>query len=173
MTQGDGKRQLSDKSEVAIDPRAKSALEALVAKEHHKKVRKKLFRRCCFILFVLVMASLIPLFYCSVIIGTNYETILLKQYPRMTEKTVRTAVIIDSWYLKITGPILEALDGKGSLKPRRAVNALGMESTRDGGGDPEKIRNLKETVAASLIKSPKGMAFAVYELPPKKSATAE
>jgi hypothetical protein len=170
MSQSEGNRPPSSMKmkEVKLNPNVQSALDRLIAKELKRKVRLKWGKRTIVLFLILVAAPFVFSFYCCNIIGTNYEAIIIRQYPLFTEKMVRAAVITDKWYMKALSPILIKIRNKEYVDNRRAVIELGLEMTSAGEIDQEKIRELREVVAVSLNKSPGGVAFAVYELPPKK-----
>jgi hypothetical protein len=147
-------------------------VQTLVEKERRKTFRHKLVRLTAVLILVLTALPRLFNFYCRQIIGTNYETIVIRTFPLFTEKMVRAAVITDSWYMKASGPLLSRTSDREQIEFRRAVIELGLEKTGDGQRDTQKIRNLKDTVAATLAGLPdprqKVIAFAVYELPPRK-----
>jgi hypothetical protein len=168
MTLGESKYTTSGKDRINIDPNAQAAFEKLVAREQKSKTSKKIVG---FSIILLIVLAAIPWsfgFYCSQIIGTNYETVILRKYPDFTEKMIRTAVITDKWYLDTFGPILNKINSKEDIEQRRAVIELGLETTSEKESDSEKVQNLRAIVAAALLKSPSGVAFAVYEHPPRK-----
>lgn len=168
MNPGESKYTSSDKDRITIDPNAQLALEQLVARERHRKRRHKIIGFSMALLFILVALPWSFDFYCSNIIGTNYEVIITLKYPNFTDKMIRAAVITDRSYLSIFGPILEKIHSKEEIKLRKAVIELGLESTSETNRDMEKVQNLRAVVGASLPESPRGIAFAVYEHPPKK-----
>ncbi len=169
MNPGESKYTSSGKDRVNIDPNAQMAFEKLVAKEQKSRTRKRIIG---FLVVLLIITAALPWsfsFYCSQIIGSNYEVIILRKYPGFTEKIIRAAVITDNWYLNAFSPILNKINSKEDIEQRKAVIELGLEATSEREPDSEKIQNLRAIVAASLLKSPSGIAFAVYEHPPRKA----
>lgn len=171
MTQGAGRQPTGNFDKVAIDPKAQAAVGALFEKERRRKARYRRLRIFAVILLLMALPGLSGL-YCRHIIGTNFETIIVRTYPHFSETMVRSAVITDKWHLKAFGPFLKKINSKEEFEFRRAVIELGLEATGETERDTEKIRDLRDVVAAGLVKSPelckKGIAFAVYELPPAK-----
>jgi hypothetical protein len=168
MTPGENKYTSAGNAKIKIDPNAQLAFEKLVEREHLRKRRQKIVRFLIVLLFILVALPWSFGFYCSNFIGTNFETIIILKYPKFTDKMIRAAVITDSLFLNVFGPILETINSKEDIELRRAVIELGLETTSDKESDSEKVQNLRAVVAAALLKSPGGIAFAVYEHPPRK-----
>ncbi len=159
----------SGKDKIEIDPNAKLAIEQLVEREYRNKKRRKIISLLMALLFVLVLLPWSFGFYCSNIIGTRIETVIIMKYPGFTEKMIRAAVITDRLYLNVFGPFLKVINTKEEIELRRAVIELGLETTSGDERDSEKVQNLRAVVAAGLLKSPSGVAFAVYEHPPRKA----
>ena len=169
MAMGESKYTTPGKNKINIDPNAQMAFEQLVAREHKSRVRKKIVGFSLLLLIVMVAIPWSFGFYCSQIIGTSYEKIILSKYPGSTEKMIRAAVITDKLYFDIFGPIFNKINSKEDIELRRAVIELGLETTSERESDSEKVQNLRAIVAAALLKSPSGVAFAVYEHPPRKA----
>lgn len=171
MAQSGGKRPSGDVERVTIDPKAQAAVVALLEKERRRKARHKRYRIIAVVLLLMGLTQL-PGFYCRYIMGTNYEAIIVRTYPHFSEKAVRAAVITDRWYVTVFGPLIERISSREEIEFRRSVIELGLATTGEAERTTEKIQNLRDRVAAGMAGSPergkKGMAFAVYELPPAK-----
>jgi|GEM_PF-5934803 len=166
------KKPLAERDRVNINPNAQAALEKLIAQKRQTKMRQRVVRSIIGLLFLLWVVPNSFDFYCRHIIGTNFETMFMHNYPHFTDKTIRAAVITDELYLNIFGPVLNMFRDKDDIECRRAVIELGMEVTGEGERDSEKIHDLRGNVTAALVKSPtfskSALVFAVYELPPQK-----
>lgn len=172
MTQGGTRKQPESNKKIDVDPRAQAALDELIEKNRQKRTYKKLLKRFLFILILLMMPPLLLNFYCCYVVGTHYEKITLKEYPLSTRKIVHATVTLDDWYMKAMEPVINAVGNREDNAFRRTVTDLGLEVTRNGAQDEEKIQSLRSAVAEGFVKKPqligRSVAFAVYELPPKK-----
>ncbi len=140
MNPGESKYTSSDKERITIDPNAQLALEKLVERERRRKRRHKIVCFSMCLLFILVALPWSFDFYCSNIIGTNYEVIITLKYPNFTDKMIRAAVITDKSYLSIFSPILERINSKEEIELRKAVIELGLETTNEKQVDSEKVQ---------------------------------
>lgn len=175
MPPGEGQHSSYGKDTVNLDSNSQLAIDRLMAQERQKKRQQQIVGLSVVILLTLFLTLVaVPWsfdFYCSDIIGTNCETLVIYNYPDFTEKMVRAAVIKDKWYLNIIGPVLGTIIDKEVIDYRRAVIELGLEITGNKERDPEKIRDLRAVVAASLNKYPGGVAFAVFNLSNKVASS--
>jgi hypothetical protein len=169
MAPNESKNTSTDQDNIKIDPVARLAIKKFVEREQRRKRRLKIVRFSMALLFMLVALSWSFGFYCSNIIGTKYEAVIILNYPGFTEKMIRAAVITDRLYLTVFSPFLKAVNTMEEIELRRAVIELGLETTSGKESDSEKVQNLRAVVAAALLKSPRGIAFAVYEHPPRKA----
>ncbi len=168
-------RQSPDKTErVELHAGSQAAIIALVERNRQTKFRKKIAATLFWLALLLVTPPTFCSFYCGNIIGTTFETSLLRNYPLATKKIIRSAVIMDGWYLKAFAPLFGGFWEAHEIQLREAVIALGMEETGEGERDREKIRTLREEVGASLLVNPttakRALTFAVYEHPPVKKS---
>jgi hypothetical protein len=155
--------------EVRLDPAAQRAVIRLLAREHRQRRRRRAIRLAFLLSTVIIAIPLFARWYCTTIIGTGLERIILGRYPETSLRMVRTAVIVEGWCLRLTAPVLESVGERELLDRRRAVIELGLATTGPGGDDPARREELRRTVAAGLARNPGGIAFAVYELPPRRN----
>lgn len=174
MAENQGKRPSSSENErINFDPRTQTAVERSIRKTHARKRRNRIIWGLFLLAFLAIVPHMLPEFYCRHIIGTNYETVITMKYPLFTPKVVRFAIALDKWYMKAEGPLLRILNSDDEITFRKSVVDLGLEATKsEGEQDQQKIQELREKVGPELAKlsDPRGagVAFAVYELPPKR-----
>ena len=171
----EGAHQTADKSErIELHAGAQAAISALIERNRREKFRRKVATVFVWLLLILLAPPTFCNFYCGNIIGTTFEISLLRNYPRATKMVIRSAVIMDGWYLKVFTPLLGGFWSVEEIKIRHAVIALGLEETTEGERDQGKIRLLRETVGTNLLISPdtarRALTFAVYEHPPVRKS---
>ena len=168
-------QQSSDKTErIELHAGSQAAIQALVQRNRAANFRGRVIRLLIVLAIILTVPPLFFTFYCGTIIGTTYERTLLRNYPNATKLMIRGSVLTDRWYLNTGGRLLSGVQDFNELKLREAVIELGLEQSRDGVADYEKIHTLREDVGQLAAKNPdawkRTLTFTVYELPPARHA---